>query len=50
MSLLWQAKSEFYYRIATGRVGMTPPQSAGLVNIASFRTPMKRYYRIFPSS
>lgn len=36
MSLLWQAKSKFYYRIATGRVGMTPPQSAGWPILQAF--------------
>ncbi len=36
MSLLWQAESGFYYKIATGRVGMTPPKSAGWPILQSF--------------
>jgi hypothetical protein len=36
MSLLWQAESDFYYRIATGRVGMTPPTSARWPILQSF--------------
>ncbi len=36
MSLLWQAESGFYYNIATGRVGMTPPTSAGWPILQSF--------------
>jgi hypothetical protein len=36
MSLLWQAQSDFYYRIATGRVGMTPPTSARWPILQSF--------------
>ncbi len=38
MSLLWQAQSEFYYNIATGRVGMTPPTSTGWPILQAFDT------------
>jgi hypothetical protein len=36
MSLLWQAESGFYYRIATGRVGMIPPTVANWPILQSF--------------
>jgi hypothetical protein len=38
MSLLWQAESRFYYRLATGRVGMTPPMSEDWPILRAFET------------
>ena len=37
-SLLCQAESEFYYRLATADVGMTPPASAGWPILQSFNS------------